>query len=444
MTNQLHLEALRVRRGIAAALSQLNLEAPMGETLVGKSAKGNTWLIAKLTVERLGSIKPYAAADTLHQISTRLGGRPVFVSNGTGIRYLVLMSSRPRLPGKVEYPQTLPGDDRFPLGVTMYGGLEIRPQQFVNILAAGAQGSGKSTFLLSLASTAAAYGYELWLADPDLNTFGDEWLKYSPFEMIAQTDAAFLQMLERLGQEIARRSALFAQAGGAKDLDEYNARRGELPKLARALLLADEANTFMGSGRVVDLLGDLARRGRKWGVHLVLAAHNWRAEDVSRSLSAMLPARVCFRVADDTSGRVVLGSPSWGKRTMGIHIETPGRGIVFYNGEFRWVQAYNMTSGGAAVTSQVRSALNEVEIAMVRYAVDALGGKFPVNQLAEKFVGQGMSHWKVYSLAANWERRGWLTRPAARSEGRSVTDELRMLAGIGQTSEEDEQAEQGI
>ena len=437
MTINLLNEAQNVRQGIVRALSQLNLDPALGTTVVSKSAKGNTWLIASLRKERLGNFKPYIAADTVHQISTMLGGRPVFLSNGTGIRYLVLMSSRPRLPGKVQYPTTLPGDDRFPLGMTVYGGLEIRPQQFVNILAAGAQGSGKSTFLVSLASTAAAYGYGLYLADPDLNTFDDAWLAYSPLTMIAQTDAAFMTMLERLLQEIERRSALFQQAGGARDLDDYNARRGDLPKLARALLLADEANTFMGSsGKVVELLGDLARRGRKWGVHMVLAAHNWRAEDVSRSLSAMLPARVCFRVADDTSGRVVLSSPHWGRKPLGIRNETPGRGIVFYNGEYRWFQAYNVMDSEPGQPAAVRSPLGDVEQAMVVYAVNVLGGKFTLHKLAAVFSGQGMSDWKVFRLAEAWERRGWLTKPASRSEGRAVTEELRMLAGISQTSEE--------
>ena len=76
---------------------------------------------------------------------------------------------------------------------------------------------------------------------------------------------------------------------------------------------------------------------------------------------------------------------------------------------------------------------------MVVYAVNVLKGKFTVHKLAEAFAGQGMSDWKGFRLAEAWERRGWLTRPASRSEGRSVTEELRMLAGISQTSEEGKQ-----
>ena len=125
---------------------------------------------------------------------------------------------------------------------------------------------------------------------------------------VAEGPDELVGVLEMVDAEIDRRKALFSTVSDdglpPADLDAYN--RLALQPLPPIMLIVDEANSYFDHKNILVRLEDLSRRGRKWGVVIVLAAHNWRAKDVSRGLSAMFPTRVCFRVADDTSGAVAL------------------------------------------------------------------------------------------------------------------------------------------
>ena len=59
-----------------------------------------------------------------------------------------------------------------------------------------------------------------------------------------------------------------------------------------------------------------ARQSLKYGIHLVIAAHSWRSQDVPRSLSASFATRVSFRVNDDTSAAVVLDIEEKGHKKL--------------------------------------------------------------------------------------------------------------------------------
>ena len=129
---------------------------------------------------------------------------------------------------------------------------------------------------------------------------------------------------------------------------------------------------------------------RKWGVVIVLAAHNWRAKDVSRGLFAMFRQPGCFRVADDTSGAVALNSRRWGKQAM--KLRQPGRGILLLDGRYQVFQAYRLSPEqerqGLAIKVDL-SPLSELERSLVTYALDQMDGRFVVNKLAAAFAAGG-------------------------------------------------------
>jgi len=52
--------------------------------------------IAVLDTERITNQTPYKG-DLLHQLSTDLGGMPVYLSNSTGLRYVVPLSAIPKM-----------------------------------------------------------------------------------------------------------------------------------------------------------------------------------------------------------------------------------------------------------------------------------------------------------------------------------------------------------
>ena len=205
--------------------------------------------------------------------------------------------------------------------------------------------------------------------------------------------------------------------------DDYNRSRAARP----ARLMLTRAARFIDPGTVPSQ-GD--RRGRKWGLSIVLAAHNWRAKDVSRGLSAMYPTRVCFRVADDTSGMVALNSRRWGKQAMNISTQHTGRGILLLDGRYQVIQAYHLTTEQerqVLAIPVVLSPLSEIERSLVAHAIEQLDGRFIVNKLAAAFAGQGVTHHQVQKMAAQFERRGWLT-PAHATDARRLVWNWR-LAG---------------
>ncbi len=66
--------------------------------------QGRFWLFGILDIARIGRLEQYTSEDLLHHLSTAIGGRPVVLSNTSGLRYAVLLSRPPRLPRRAEFP----------------------------------------------------------------------------------------------------------------------------------------------------------------------------------------------------------------------------------------------------------------------------------------------------------------------------------------------------
>jgi len=413
---------------------------PMIRESVLTEFMGHIILFVVLDEVHLGEpVSLYLAEDVLHQISTLTNGKRVWPSNHNGARYGIEISRPGPLPSVIPFPQDLPGNDIFPIGMaSSRTEISLPIQRLHNMLIGGSPESGKSNLLEGVVLTALQYGYRLYLADPEEHTFAPEAWNDFTARPVASSPAALAELLETIKAELERRQALFHQAAQngvpPKDLDAYNAvAKGRLPRL---MLVVDEANSYLDKSGVADAIFELARRGRKWGAHLVLAGHNWRAADVPRSLSAMFPTRICFKVDDDTSGGVVLGSREYGARAM--HLRHKGRAILRQNGGFFTVQTYLV---GEELKQNWRkdikppSPLGDLEKRLVAYALEQMEGKFKVNQLAQAFSGEGVTNYQVQKLAERFEARGWLTHPQHATDARRVTDELRSLAGFQQIGE---------
>ena len=301
-----------------------------------------TWMLAIMDDLNLGgSMTKYIHESTLHRLSTALNGLPVLLSNHSGLRYAVLLSDKPRLPQSVDFPGELSGLDVFPLGVGLAGAIHAHAKQIVNMIVVGAQDSGKSMLLRALAHTARLHGSDLYLADPVQHTFNpDVWGKVA---VVAQKNGELISMLDRINQEIVSRSAIFRESaeGGIppEDLDAYNKLTGKT--MPRVWLIADEANTFLAAKPLQERLAEPARIGRKYGIHIVLAGHDWHAYTVNLGLTSYFETRLCLRTSNDTTGRIVLNDAVRGKRTM--NFREPGRGILRLRSQYQDVQLYNVT-----------------------------------------------------------------------------------------------------
>ncbi|MCX6066811.1 MAG: hypothetical protein NT121_13805, partial [Chloroflexi bacterium] len=108
-----------VARQLINAMIRRKLTPAFSDFLVTHLA-GVTMLLAVLDTAKLGDHSPYTNPDLLHQLSTDLGGMPVYLSNHSGIRIVVLLSPLPKLPHKVNLPVDAPRG-RLAVGVRFTG-----------------------------------------------------------------------------------------------------------------------------------------------------------------------------------------------------------------------------------------------------------------------------------------------------------------------------------
>lgn len=428
MTKDYYNEAVTVAETLVAVMTQdLRLQAPTQYFLDPTGER--VWLIAILDPRTLGKqITAYTRPQTLHQLSTALGGRPVILSNHTGLRYGILMSDRPRLPFPVSYPEDVPAET-VPLGRTLNGTLHPRASKLMNVLVGGEQGSGKSTLLHLFAYAAWQNGWKVYAADPRSMTFDETWNGLLSAPVADKVEGVF-DILDILDREMERRAGLFRSARSesalpAGSIDAYNTIVGQTDRLPRIFLLVDEANTFLANDKLQKRVEDLSRQPRKFGIHFVLAGHNWRDADVSRGLSANFHTRISLRVADDTSGRVVLNNPRWGKAMM--KVTQPGRAVVFLDGRFTRAQFYRLAD--EMIVQMLLSgsgpapAISDKERDLTERAIRETDGKISRDVLTD----WGMTQGQANRLIERWVARGWAQKDPLRANATYITKILRDL-----------------
>ncbi len=400
---------------------------------------GRSWMLAALPQENLGKpSETYFSPQTLRHLSDVIG-KPV-TANRPAMLYLVLLSERPKLPTRIEFPAELPGKDVFTLGVSLRGAVNISAATLENVMIGATQNAGKSNLLKVLAHQARFHGWALYLGDPQGHTFPPETWDSLAEQPVARSGSEFHVLIARVDAELKLREALYRKAAQSRggvapaNLEIYNA-QAEQP-LARFLLAVDEANDFLEDKGIESELTRLAREGRKYGLHLVVAAHNWRdsrGKGVGREFSGRMTTRISLKVSDDTSGDVVLENNRWGKW---VTRRLPkGRGVIKLSGQYLPFQVFYIPEALEASWLQnsrveVASALTETERAMVQYARDQLGGAFKLREISEKF---GVTMWKVQNLGKTWEQCGWLTTPASASTPRYLTEKLTDIADLSHT-----------
>lgn len=350
--------------------SELNLAAPIRYVLT-ETREGKALLFAVMDETNIGKINRYTQPSVIHQLSTALAGRPVFLSNTTGLRYAVLLSPKRDLPKVSAYPGSTEGLN---IGIHERGYLVLDPQKMQNALITGDMGSGKSNLLRLMALAAMENDCELYLADPEENTFGGAyWDTVSQLGYVAGSQGDFIGLLQAIAGILTERKALYQKVTtgmiSPNSLDEYNSRT-DAP-LRRVIVIVDEANSYLDDKNLHTQIFDLARRSRKWGVNLILAAHSWRERDVSTSIRSMFMTRIALRSTEETSVRVVMGDNAYKKKVM--RFTTPGRAAIRYNGNFTLFQTHLVPENYA--TNGMPALINHKFEALIRAAWSQEGDK---------------------------------------------------------------------
>ncbi|GHQ39989.1 hypothetical protein VN1222_08250 [Helicobacter pylori] len=182
-------------------------------------------------------------------------------------------------------------------------------------LICGCSGSGKSNFLHVLIQNLAFYydldEVQLFLLDykegVEFNAYAKEGiLEHARLVSVASSVGFGVSFLSWLCDEIKKRSELFKQFK-VKDLSAY--RKHE--KMPRLIVVIDEFQVLFSDkstqvkGSVERSLNTLLKKGRSYGVHLVLATQTMRGTDINKSFMAQIANRIALPMDADDSAKIL-------------------------------------------------------------------------------------------------------------------------------------------
>ncbi len=173
-------------------------------------------------------------------------------------------------------------------------------------------GSGKSNFLHVLIQNLAFYyapnEVQLFLLDykegVEFNAYTDPILEHARLVSVASSVGYGMSFLSWLCKEMQKRAELFKQFN-VKDLSDY--RKHE--KMPRLIVVIDEFQVLFSDNKstkaVEGHLNTLLKKGRSYGVHLILATQTMRGTDINRSLMAQIANRIALPMDAEDSNSIL-------------------------------------------------------------------------------------------------------------------------------------------
>ncbi len=182
-------------------------------------------------------------------------------------------------------------------------------------LICGRSGSGKSNFLHVLIQNLAFYyspnEVQLFLLDykegVEFNAYTNPTiLEHARLVSVASSVGYGMSFLSWLCKEMQERANEFKKFN-VKDLSDYR-KHGEISRL---IVVIDEFqvlfsdNSLKGRDSVEQLLNTLLKKGRSYGVHLILATQTMRGADINRSIMAQIANRIALPMDAEDSNSVL-------------------------------------------------------------------------------------------------------------------------------------------
>ncbi|WP_165520362.1 FtsK/SpoIIIE domain-containing protein [Helicobacter pylori] len=174
-------------------------------------------------------------------------------------------------------------------------------------------GSGKSNFLHVLIQNLAFYyapnEVQLFLLDykegVEFNAYvADPTLEHARLVSVASSISYGITFLKWLCDEMQKRAELFKQFN-VKDLNNY--RKHE--KMPRLIVVIDEFQVLFSDNKstkaVEGHLNTLLKKGRSYGVHLVLATQTMRGGEIDSSIKAQIANRIALPMDADDSAKIL-------------------------------------------------------------------------------------------------------------------------------------------
>ena len=253
--------------------------------------------------------------DKKEAIETALDITIVKMKNGSG-KSRVLIHAVPAisdLPDMIKWKDKYLSQQSFVLnlGESFTGPVTVDLARVPHILLGGATGSGKSVLLKLLLMQANKKGANVCIADFKGGVdFPPVWHKEC---RMCFEEQSTLELLTELAEELERRKQLL-KASGLPNIDHYNAVTGE--NLQRYIFACDELAEMLDKTgltkeqkeivvKIEGLLGTIARQGRAFGIHLILATQRPDSAILNGQIKNNINCRICGR-ADNVLSMIIL------------------------------------------------------------------------------------------------------------------------------------------
>lgn len=197
------------------------------------------------------------------------------------------------------------------LGESMGKQISVDLDVYPHILLGGSTGSGKTNLLKLLLMQCIKKNYAVYIADfKGKVDFSYKWDKYCHF---VTTIEDVISNLDSICKELLDRQIIFGSKG-YKDIDIYNER--EENKLQHIVFACDEVAELMDTtgynkeeknkiAIVQRKLSMIARLGRAFGIHLLLATQRPSVDVINGAIKNNISARICGR-AEKTLSQIIL------------------------------------------------------------------------------------------------------------------------------------------
>ena len=197
------------------------------------------------------------------------------------------------------------------LGESLLGPVTVNLAHIPHILLGGSTGSGKSVLLKLLLMQAMKKGASVFIADFKGGVdFPPLWHRDC---RICFEEIDLLDLLTGLVAELERRKEIFRTVG-CSNIDTYNKSTGE--NLQRIIFACDEVAEVLDKtgadaerkkllAQIENRLSTIARQGRAFGIHLILATQRPDASIIPGQIRNNMDFRVCGR-ADSVLSSIIL------------------------------------------------------------------------------------------------------------------------------------------
>ena len=223
------------------------------------------------------------------------------------------------VPAQIDLPEILcwkgkylsPESFVLVLGESLLGPVTVNLAHIPHILLGGSTGSGKSVLLKLLLMQAMKKGARVYIADFKGGVdFPPLWNRDC---RICFEETDLLDLLTGLVAELERRKEIFRTAG-CSSIDTYNKSTGE--NLQRIIFACDEVAEVLDKtgadaerkkllAQIENRLSTIARQGRAFGIHLILATQRPDASIIPGQIRNNMDFRVCGR-ADSVLSSIIL------------------------------------------------------------------------------------------------------------------------------------------